>query len=192
MFYNFLASYPNNGYATSTTPPTSQSSTFPVILITVLSLAILITFGLIAQKEANKQFRDGTKWFWLGFFFGFNAFIALKISKAANEEGHSTNLWSVLGVFFGLTAVLAFEAGLNAENKQHDFDCWVLLGFAFGLITVFISCFLKPFEKKESKVVKNDVNVQAKNNPNGTWHCPKCGAVNLDSRSYCGVCGKQK
>ncbi len=193
MFYNILASYPNNGYTNSSNAQaTGGGINIGISLMILFGLAILIAFGLIAQKEAEKQNRNATGWFFLGFFFLINALIALKVSKAADEEGHDMGWWSFLGIVLGLSAIIAFESGLNAENKQHDFDCWVFLGFAGGLLALFVSCFLKPFEKKV--VLKNESGQGNKIKPssNGTWHCSKCGAVNLDSRSYCGVCGKQK
>ena len=149
MLFNILASYSSNNYGYSDC--TTGDLSFDKLLIILLILVIPITFGFIAKNEAEKQGRDETVWFFLGFFFSFNALIALKVSRAAAEEGHDSKWWSFLGIIFGLGSIIAFEAGLNAGNKQHDFDCWVFLGLVGGLITLFISCFLKSADKTNTR-----------------------------------------
>ena len=191
MLNNLLYSYSSNnnyGYSTSTT----SDFTFGTFLIILIALAIPITFGIIAKKEAEKQGRNATGWFFLGFFFSFNALIALKVSKAADEEGHDSSWWSFLGIIFGLGAIIAFEAGLNAENKQHDFDCWVFLGLVGGLIALFVSCFLKPFDKKGTVAIELNTKKDIPSTPANTWYCKQCGAKNLNSNLYCGVCSAKK
>lgn len=162
----------------------------------VLIIAFFSIFGLIASREASRQNRDTTSWFFLGFFFNFNAFIALKVSKSANIEGHNMKLWSTLGVFFGIYAVIAFEAGLNAENKEHDFDCWVLMGFFFGIIALLVSCFLKPFETKitneTNKTQKAQEPTKQATQPLEKWVCKKCGVYNNGSKMFCQNCGSLK
>ena len=124
-----------------------------LIIFALLPLVIMAVFGLISKKEAESQGRDGIKWFWLGFFFSINAFIALKISKVAFDKGHDIKLWSILGVIFGATIIVAFETGIIAESKQHDFVCWVILGVMFELPALLISCFLKELATPEIKEI---------------------------------------
>ena len=167
-----------------------------IFFIVILFVAIFSVFGMIASKEARRQGRDTTAWFFLGFFFTFNAFIALKVSKSANEEGRDMKLWSTLGVFFGIYAVIAFESGLNAENKEHDFDCWVLMGFFFGIIALLVSCFLKPFENKgiiETNKAQEQQNLtKPKAQPLEKWVCKNCGVLNPASKMFCQNCGSMK
>ena len=153
-----------------------------VIICVLVAIIIGIVFGAISCVEAKKQNRSDTKWFFIGFIFGFNAFIGLKVSQAADEEGHDVNLWSILGVLGGLATIIAFESGLNAENKCHDFSCWVLLGFMFGLAGLFVSCFLKSFEKKSSVLI----NASATKD----WTCENCGTKNSSDRNFCKRCAR--
>ena len=159
-----------------------------VVFIILIILAIAVAFGLLAMREAERQDRSKVAWFWLGFFFNISAFIALKVSKAADDEGHSMTLWSVLGILLGIYTIIAFEAALNAENKGHDFDCWCILGFVGGILALFISCFLKPFEKASGEVKP----AVAKPPREVAWTCAKCGKVNPAGTAYCPICGNAK
>ena len=198
-----------NSYSTSYIKQANSGQnllTVLIVLCVLLAVAVCYAFGTLAKSEARRQKRSETAWFWLGFFFGLNAFIALKVSRAADEEAHSLMLWSTLGVLFGLSAILAFEAGLNAENKGHDFDCWCILGFSSGLVAVFISCFLKPFVRQQTVSVEKQQGIPVKTNnlaktvskdlalssSKDNWVCTKCSNVNDSSKYYCTKCGAIK
>ena len=184
--------YNGNNYGNSYNQANS-SFDFVAFFIIVIVLAVIVAFGMLASREARKQGRSETSWFWLGVFFNINAFIALKVSNAADEEAHDIMLWSVFGIFLGIAAIFAFESGLNAENKGHDFDCWCIVGFVFGLLALFVSCFLKPYERKEvlqEKEGNNSLSVQPKKTE--VWTCPKCGLANPGDRLYCINCSTLK
>lgn len=121
-----------------------------LVAVTVIIMLVVICigycFGRLSSAEADRQDRSTAKWFVLGFFFWFSAFIALKVSKSAFYKGHYRGLWTILGFIFGVFSIIALETGINAEKKCHDFDCWAILGFVFGLFALLISCFLKPYE----------------------------------------------
>lgn len=183
-----MGNYYDDYYGYGSQVQQAQNTTIILIVFLILiGVAILIAFGSLAKSEARRQGRNEIAWFFLGFLFMINAFIALKVSKAADEEGHSINLWSTLGIFFGVLAVIAFEAGLNAENKQHDFDCWVIMGFFFGVFAVLISCFLKPFENSVRRVVKPATIITQPE-----WVCENCGTKNSGEKMFCGKCAKSK
>ncbi|MBQ7339373.1 MAG: hypothetical protein IJW43_00785 [Clostridia bacterium] len=170
--------------------------TFLIIVVYILVYAL---FGFLAMTEAAKQNRSLVSWFLLGFLFGINAFIALKVSNAAEEENHSQTLWSVLGLFLNVFAIIAFETGLNAENRGHDFDCWVILGFCLSIVALFISCFVKPFEATKSvnslvapKTTTTAVKLATTQTSATTWKCHKCGSFNHNSKTFCSHCGTMK
>ncbi len=175
---------------------------FFVFFVFLILISILVAFGILAKNEANKQGRSEIGWFFLGFFFLFNAFIALKVSKVADEEGHNIDLWSTFGIFFGFSAIVIFATGLNAENKSHDFDCWCLLGYFFGIFALLISCFLKPYEAtKQHNAVASSMVSQKSSALQKTitqpiqrkiWICPKCGCKNIDAAKYCISCYTEK
>ena len=126
-----------------------QEFNFESVLIIVgiiVLLSICYFFGKLASNEAERQGGNETKWFWLGFFFGLRAFIALKGSKVAYNEGHDVNIWTVLVFFFPILSIIALETGITAEKVGRDFDSWVILGFFVGLGALFIACFLKQNE----------------------------------------------
>lgn len=165
------------------------------VIITIVCLFILVLFGLLASKEAERQKRSSASWFLLGMLFNINAFISLKLSRNAEEEAHSQSLWTILGLFFGIFGIIAFESGLNAENKGHDFDCWVILGFCLGIFSLLVSCFVKPFEplKTVSTTTSKNTSPQiAVPETANTWKCHKCGQTNNSSKLFCSNCGTMK
>ena len=176
-----------------------QIETIIVIVVFVL-LGICCLFGMLACREADEQGRNSIGWFFLGFFFGFNAFLALKLSKNAQKNKHDVVLWSVFGLFFFLPALIAFETGLNAENKHHDFDCWVMLGFLAGVPALLISCFLQAYAKNErpgvvQKSAKPSYLLNGENRTQSvvnTWDCPKCGETNRYDALKCISCYTDK
>ena len=179
-----------------------------IILIIILVLFLICSpMGWLARSEADKQGRSTTGWFWLGFFFGFNAFLALKLSKNAGSNGHDMGLWSFFGLFFFLPALIAFETGLNAENKHHDFDCWVMLGFLAGVPALLISCFLQAYAKNERTGAVQKTAKEISRTPTttylykqepsvpkivNTWDCPKCGETNRYDALKCINCYTDK
>ncbi len=162
-----------------------------IFVIVLISLIVCVSFGALASSEAKRQGRNNVAWFFLGFFFLINGFVALKVSKAADDEGHSINLWSTLGVIFGISAIIAFESGLNAENKLHDFDCWVIIGFVYGLIGLLASCCVKPYEKQKT-TIKNTTNNTPTQKTDIGWICKNCNEVNSYSVPYCLKCGEKR
>ena len=122
-----------------------------IIILCVVVLALCFTMGIVVRFEAISQEKNDRLWFVLGFFFGINAFIGLKLGKYALKKKHDGKLWAALGVIFGVFSIVAFMTAINAEDRGSDFSCWSLIGFAFCWIGFFASLFLKPSAAIQTK-----------------------------------------
>ena len=72
-----MGNYYDDYYGYGSQVQQAQNTTIILIVFLILiGVAILIAFGSLAKSEARRQGRNEIAWFFLGFLFMINAFIA--------------------------------------------------------------------------------------------------------------------